>query len=135
MVVVEQVAAACDRTPGIQFEVQRVRVVENAVGPGAHVFLVPERGAGEITALHRTLHTGNLRPFLRPEIPYVPHLTVGWAPTVKEAVDIANEWPVGPYAEGACIRGAMSAPHVVEVGAATVLEVAVLRLAAPSAPD
>ena len=40
------------------------------------VFLMAGRGAASVTALHDALYTRSLRPHLRPEFPYEPHLTL-----------------------------------------------------------
>jgi 2'-5' RNA ligase len=40
------------------------------------VFLMASRGAASIVALHDKLYTRSLRPHLRPEFPYEPHLTI-----------------------------------------------------------
>ena len=40
------------------------------------VFLMASRGAASVTALHDNLYTRSLRPHLRPEFPYEPHITI-----------------------------------------------------------
>ena len=40
------------------------------------VFLVAQRGAASIVALHDKLYARSLRHHLRPEFPYVPHITL-----------------------------------------------------------
>jgi len=40
------------------------------------VFLMAGRGAASVTAFHDRLYTRSLRPHLRPEFPYEPHITV-----------------------------------------------------------
>jgi len=44
------------------------------------VFLVVSRGAASITALHDKLYTRSLRPHLRREFPYEPHITIARNP-------------------------------------------------------
>ena len=41
------------------------------------VFLMAQRGAASIAALHDALYTRSLRQHLRPEFPYAPHITLG----------------------------------------------------------
>jgi 2'-5' RNA ligase len=43
------------------------------------VYLRMTRGHAAVTALHDRLYRGALAPFLRPEFPYEPHLTIGRA--------------------------------------------------------
>jgi len=42
------------------------------------VFLMASRGADSLVALHDKLYTRSLRPHLRPDIAFEPHLTIAW---------------------------------------------------------
>jgi 2'-5' RNA ligase len=42
------------------------------------VFLMASRGAEALVALHEKLYTRSLRPHLRLEFPYEPHITLAW---------------------------------------------------------
>ena len=42
----------------------------------SHIFLVPDSGLSEIVRLHDRLYAGRLRPQLRLDLPFIPHLTV-----------------------------------------------------------
>ncbi len=44
------------------------------------VFLMASRGAASMTALHEALYTRSLRPHLRPEFAYEPHITLARQP-------------------------------------------------------
>ena len=85
--VVTHLTAVGAATPRIPFILRSAVIVPEAVigrEPGAgiyHVFLVPEEGFGAIIRLHDRLHVGPLAAFVRPDQPYIPHLTVV---TVKE---------------------------------------------------
>jgi 2'-5' RNA ligase len=68
--------AAADVAP-FGFVLRSVRAVRNALGQGGHVFLIPSEGAQEIVALHDRLYKGAFGPSRRPDIEYVPHMTVG----------------------------------------------------------
>ena len=46
------------------------------VSAGAHVFVVPEEGHDQIARLHDELYAGVLRPHLREDIAFVPHITI-----------------------------------------------------------
>jgi len=48
------------------------------------VFLMASRGAASITALHDKLYTRSLRPHLRREFPYEPHITIARNPGLAE---------------------------------------------------
>ena len=49
------------------------------------VYLRVTRGHAAITELHDRLYRGALAPFLRPELPYEPHLTVARASPARDA--------------------------------------------------
>ena len=44
------------------------------------VYLRVTRGHASVVALHDRLYRGALSPFLRPDLPYEPHVTIGRAP-------------------------------------------------------
>ena len=62
--------------PRIRFRLRSALVVpEHTVGR-FHVFLIPDEGFGAILRLHDALHAGPIETALRPETPYLPHITV-----------------------------------------------------------
>jgi 2'-5' RNA ligase len=68
----------------------------------AYVFLVPDQGNAEISLLHDRLYTGVLRPHLRLDLPYIPHITIGTLGSRQEAKLICDELNrVGVSVEGA----------------------------------
>jgi 2'-5' RNA ligase len=102
--------------PSIPFLMQRAEAVADPIGGGAHVFLVPERGREELTALHDRLYQGVLRPLLRRDIPFVPHITVAAHTQLETCQDLARELnrahPV--------VRGTIQELELIEVGDASV---------------
>jgi len=72
--VLRHVEATCAATARIHFCLRSAMIVPDITG--YHVFLVPDEGFGAIVRLHDRLHVGPLAGCLRPEIPYIPHLTV-----------------------------------------------------------
>jgi 2'-5' RNA ligase len=75
--VVRHVEAVCARTQRIRFRLRSAVIVPDM---GLyHVFLVPDEGFGAIIRLHEHLHVGPLAECLRPDVPYIPHLTVATA--------------------------------------------------------
>jgi 2'-5' RNA ligase len=42
----------------------------------SRIFLVPDRGLGDIIRLHDRLYAGRLRPELRLDLPFIPHITI-----------------------------------------------------------
>jgi 2'-5' RNA ligase len=57
----------------------------------SHVFLVPDHGRAEVEALHDALYSGPLEGELRPDIPYIPHVTVAAREHHEEAEDLIRE--------------------------------------------
>ena len=99
--VTKHVEAVCMVTPRIRFCLRSaIMVPENATG-WYHVFLVPDEGFGAITRLHDRLHVGPLACCLRPEVPYIPHLTVA---TIKE-LDVARHLMASLNAKDLAISG------------------------------
>ena len=67
------------------------RAVRDLSGDGSHVFLVPGPGAAEIVALHDALYGGPLAGQLRTDIPFIPHVTVGYFESHEDAGTLALE--------------------------------------------
>ncbi len=60
---------------------------------GEYLFLRVERGKEQIEELHDRLYTGPLLQFLRADIPYIPHVTVGRKSSAELVAEIAKEIP------------------------------------------
>lgn len=60
----------------IRFRLRSALVVPEQLVGRFHVFLIPDEGFGAILRLHDILHAGPLEAALRPETPYLPHITV-----------------------------------------------------------
>lgn len=86
------VAARTREVHRIRFRLRSALVVPEASVRRFHVFLVPDEGFGAIVRLHDRLHAGPLEVCLRPETPYLPHITVAtehdYAAARKIAADI-----------------------------------------------
>ena len=52
--------------------------------------LVPDEGFSSIVKLHDRLYTGNLAPSLRLDIPFVPHITIGYSPDAQACKNIVD---------------------------------------------
>jgi hypothetical protein len=72
--VVRHVATTCAAIARIRFCLRSALIVPDL--NGYHVFLVPDEGFGAIVRLHDRLHHGPLASCLRPDVPYIPHLTI-----------------------------------------------------------
>jgi hypothetical protein len=56
-----------------------------------YVFLVPDDGYGEISKLHDKLYQGLLSPYLRLDIPYVPHIGIATIPNASRIKSLCDE--------------------------------------------
>lgn len=74
--VITHVDATCAMTPPIKFCLRSAVIVPEPGARSYHVFLVPDEGFGAIVRLHDRLHVGPLAACLRPEVPYIPHVTI-----------------------------------------------------------
>ena len=84
-------------------------VVKDALNAYTHVCLTPDEGYSAMVKLHDRLYTGPLAAELRLDIPFIPHLTVGYdadAHACKRLADDLN-------AQGVSIPGAITALDVV----------------------
>jgi len=88
--VMAHAVAVASTAPAIDFRLASAVVVRDAFAPRSHVFLVPDRGAAAIMALHDRLYDGPLEPFLRRDIPYAPHVTVAATDSEGDADAIAQ---------------------------------------------
>lgn len=73
--IVGEARSVADASAPFPVTLNSILAVRDALGAGGHVFLVPERGAREVSALNARLYSGALKGH-RVEIPYVPHITV-----------------------------------------------------------
>lgn len=60
-------------------------------GDTAYVFLVPDEGYSAISLLHDKLYTGVLQPYLKLEIPYIPHITIGTMKDLRAAKALCDD--------------------------------------------
>ena len=89
-VIAEMIAVAAAMGP-VSFRVTAVDAVADATGGGAHVFFMPDdEASGAIAALHDRLYEGELRPHLRTDLAFIPHLTVAAAGSLAECRALAD---------------------------------------------
>lgn len=71
-----QVRASVQDIPRIRFRLRSALVAPEPLVKRFHVFLIPDEGFGAIHWLHDRLHAGPIEAALRPDVPYLPHITV-----------------------------------------------------------
>ena len=90
------------------------------------VYLVPDRGFSDFVRAHDLLYVGALRPSLRLDIPFIPHLRVGSFDDPNQAKQMADRL----NDEGVSMFGTVTSLAVLDVGDDAVREVARVELAA-----
>lgn len=88
--VVAAVRQALRSPAPIAFVLRRAAACPDVTGAGHYVALLAEEGHRDLIALHDRLHGGALAAHRRPDIPFVPHVTVGARPGLDECERIAD---------------------------------------------
>lgn len=70
-----------------------IKFASGVTSIGDYLFLEIEQGKEQIEKLHDKLYTGPLLRFLKRDIPYIPHVTVGRESSPELATEIAKEIP------------------------------------------
>ena len=100
----EHVRAIAASTTAFPFTCLDVESDDDDDGRGV-VYLVPDLGRGEITALHDRLYTGPMAPHLRRDAHFVAHMTIGHAADAAAAAALCDAL----QADGVDIAGAIDA--------------------------
>lgn len=65
------------KTKKFEFLIKKAVIEKDAFNKYTHTFLVPDNGYNKIIKLHNKLYTGILKPELKKDIPYIPHIGIG----------------------------------------------------------
>jgi 2'-5' RNA ligase len=84
-------AGIAERQGAIALRLSAYLAVRDADARRSHVFLVPDQGRAEIEDLHDALYSGPLAGQLRPDLPFIPHVTMAARDHHDEAEDLARE--------------------------------------------
>jgi hypothetical protein len=93
----EHVEGVARRCTFVEFHCRYAMVGADDHDETAYVFLVPDEGYGAVSLLHDQLYTRVLAPYLRLDIPYIPHITIGTLDdraAAKRLCDDLNNRPV-----------------------------------------
>lgn len=61
----------------IEFEINKAIMHEDPMTGKFLEFLVPEKGNPEIVKLHDMFYAGGFKNYLRADLPFIPHITIG----------------------------------------------------------
>ncbi|MGE5837850.1 MAG: 2'-5' RNA ligase family protein [Acidobacteriota bacterium] len=114
--IATEVTSVARSVAPIQFVVRYAMAARDADGRGGHVFLVADEGAAEIVSMHNLLYAGQLKPHLRTDIPFVPHITVAGNQNFGACQALAEEIDD----ELRTLRGSLDSLEVLDVGGATI---------------
>ncbi len=82
----------------IAFVLRSAVVVKDILSEYTYVFLVPDEGQSEIVKLHDRLYRGDLASELRPDIPFIPHVSVGNSTDQEKCRRLAQKLNQEPFA-------------------------------------
>lgn len=95
----------------IPFVIRRAEAVQDKLSANTYLFLVPDEGYDAIIHLHNMLYTSALAGELRADIPFIPHITIGYAADGAYCQQAADAMNAEPFE----MRGVVDRLDVVEV--------------------
>lgn len=116
-------AVAANHAP-IPFVIRRVEAVADKLSQNHYLFLVPDEGFEEVVQLHDDLYGGLLAHELRLDIPFVPHITLGYTPDAAYCEAAANAINAQPFE----LRGVIEVLDIVEIQSESAQTVTQIRL-------
>ena len=124
--LVNQVRSALRPTTPIRALLRRAAAFPDPIAGGAHVFLLAEEGKRELMTAHDALYQGILATHRHPDIPFVPHLTVGAHPEVAECERIADQL----NRSGRIVQAWIDTVDVIEIDESAIRTIAAIPLRA-----
>ncbi len=121
----DHVKSVVARRAPIDFHCRYAMLGDDATSDTAHVFLVPDEGYSSMSLLHDSLYRELLADYLRLDVAYTPHITIGTledSRVAKRLCDELNEQKVD-------IRGRVDAVTVGALVGGTLEDVATFPLA------
>jgi 2'-5' RNA ligase len=92
---IEQVT---QQVSAISFVMRCAIPMPDAISHNTHLFLIPDEGMSMMVKLHSALYTNLLAEYLRLDIPFIPHITIGYsenAALCKEVATAINRQALG----------------------------------------
>lgn len=90
---VNEVKSKVADVQSFDFEIKVATINQNDSGEYFHEFLVPDAGYSNIVKLHDKLYSGLFAPYLRFDIDFIPHISIGnsdEALVSKQRIDVLN---------------------------------------------
>jgi len=83
--------------PAFDFHLRCATVNKDAFAPMYHTLLVPDEGYSNMVRLHDQLYAGMLRPQLRLDIDFIPHVGIANDPDARWVKAWADHWNAEPF--------------------------------------
>ena len=115
----EHAVSVASQTKPSNFVLRSALAAKDAFATLSHVFLIPDEGFSSVVALHESLNSGDFAPIARPDIPFIPHVTVGAFENPEQADAVADELNAG----GVAIAGTIFVLDVLELDGKAVREI------------
>jgi 2'-5' RNA ligase len=81
----------------IAFTIRCALPVRESFSDNNYLFLVPDEGFSGVVRLHDHLYSGALAAELRPDITFIPHITIGHTPDAAYCKQAADDWNAQPF--------------------------------------
>ena len=88
----KHIAEVATGQASIEFTCRYALVYDDDSNDDYYLFLVPDEGFSQISRMHDQLYSGFMRPHLRLDIPYVPHIGVATGKDPNQLYELASEW-------------------------------------------
>ena len=88
----DHIASVAAVSSPIRFCCRYALVYDDDSSDDYYIFLVPDEGFSEISRLHDRLYSDFMRPSLRLDIPYVPHIGIATGKDPNHLYNLAREW-------------------------------------------
>ncbi len=88
----EHIATIASASDQVEFCCRYALVYDDDSSDDYYIFLVPDEGFSQISQLHDHLYSDFMRPQLRLDIPYVPHMGIATSKDPDHLYELAQEW-------------------------------------------
>jgi 2'-5' RNA ligase len=88
----DHIARAVSNYGPVSFVCRYALVYDDDGSDDYYLFLVPDEGFSGISLLHDELYSDFMRPHLRLDIPYVPHIGIATDKNKEHLYELAREW-------------------------------------------
>jgi hypothetical protein len=106
----EEIEGHAKNISRFDFAIRCATINKDAFNKLFHVFLVPDEGYSRVVRMHDTLYRGRLKPYLRLDLDYIPHITIGNCRDKHQCKEMVDEWNKEEF----LIRGTISGLTVVK---------------------